>query len=103
MEAVSKLAIEVEDLDEPGLLEVASEAERLDREVQLEKLRLAYEWCVQHPATSESGTATWGDAGLAGFPTATHPWVVTARRVWRRSWRKSLVPRWVSPPSPRCR
>ena len=31
------------------------------------KLRFAYEWCVQHPATSETGTATWGDAGLPGL------------------------------------
>ena len=44
-----------------------AEAERRDREVQLEKLRLAYQWCVRHPATSESGTATWGDAGLPGL------------------------------------
>jgi len=35
--------------------------------VQRRKLRIAYEWCVRHPATSESGTATWGDAGLPGL------------------------------------
>ena len=35
--------------------------------VQLTKLRIAYEWCVRHPATVESGTATWGDAGLPGL------------------------------------
>ena len=35
--------------------------------MQLEKLRLAYQWCVQHPATSNTGPATWGDAGLPGL------------------------------------
>ena len=67
MEAISAASIEVEDLDPAGLLEAASEAERLDRMVQHRKLRIAYEWCLQHPATSESGTATWGDAGLPGI------------------------------------
>ena len=60
-------AIEVEDLDSSGLLEAASEVERLDREVQRRKLAIAYAWCVRHPATSESGTASWGDAGLPGL------------------------------------
>ena len=59
--------VEVEDLDDAGLLDAAAEAERRDREVQREKLRLAYQWCVRHPATSESGAATWGDAGLPGL------------------------------------
>ena len=66
MEAISAVAIEVEDLDDSALLEAASEAERWDRMVQRRKLRIAYEWCVRHPATAESGTATWGDAGLPG-------------------------------------
>ena len=67
MEAISAPAIEVEDLDNVGLLAAASEAERLDRMVQHRKLRVAYEWCVRHPATPETGTATWGDAGLPGL------------------------------------
>ena len=67
MEAISAAAIGVEDLDPAGVLARIADAERRDREVQLEKLRLAYQWCVQHPATSETGTATWGDAGLPGL------------------------------------
>ena len=67
MEAISAAAIEVEDLDDSGLLDAASEAERLDRQVQCHKLQIAYQWCIQHPATNESGTATWGDAGLPGL------------------------------------
>ena len=35
MEAISAAAVEVEDLDDAALLEAASEAERLDRQVQL--------------------------------------------------------------------
>ena len=67
MEAVSTAMIGVEDLDDSALLGAASEAERLDRTVQRRKLEIAYEWCVRHPATSESGAATWGDAGLPGL------------------------------------
>ncbi len=58
--------VEVEGLDDAGLLARVADAERRDREVQREKLRLAYQWCVRHPATPESGAATWGDAGLPG-------------------------------------
>jgi hypothetical protein len=58
---------DLDDLDDAGLLEAAAEAERRDRMVQREKLALAYQWCVRHPATSESGAATWGDAGLPGL------------------------------------
>src|SRR6187200_1776984 len=67
MEAITATAIGVEDLDPAGVLTRIADAERRDRIVQLEKLRLAYQWCIQHPATSESGTATWGDAGLPGL------------------------------------
>jgi hypothetical protein len=67
MEAINAVAIEVEDLDAAGVLARIADAQVRDREVQREKLRLAYQWCVQHPATGESGTATWGDAGLPGL------------------------------------
>ena len=67
MEAESVTAVGVEDLDPAGVLARIADAERRDREVQLEKLQLAYHWCVLHPATAESGTATWGDAGLPGL------------------------------------
>ena len=68
MEAVSTVAmIGVEDLDPAGVLTRIADAERRDREVQLEKLRLAYQWCIQHPATPSTGTATWGDTGLPGL------------------------------------
>ena len=66
MEAISAVAVEVEDLDAAGLLDAAA-AEPLDRSVQLTKLRIAYSWCVQHPVTAELGTAPWGDAGLPGL------------------------------------
>ena len=68
MEAESTVAmIEVEDLGASGVLSRLADAERRDREVQREKLWLAYQWCVLHPATAETGTATWGDAGLPGL------------------------------------
>ena len=67
MDAWSTVAVEVEDLDDSALLAAASDAEQADRFAQLTKLRIAYEWCVRHPATPESGAATWGDAGLPGL------------------------------------
>ena len=60
MEAISAVAIGVEDLDDSALLEAASEAERWDRMVQRRKLQIAYEWCVRHPATAGVG---YGDLG----------------------------------------
>ncbi len=60
-------AVGVEDLDHAGLLTRLADAEVRDREVQREKLELAYQWCVRHPATAETGAATWGDAGLPGM------------------------------------
>ena len=74
MEAMSAVAVEVEDLDAAGLLDAAAAAEPLDRLIQLTKLRIAYAWCVQHPVTAESGTAPWGDAGLPGLTNAWSPW-----------------------------
>ena len=104
MEAVSTVAmIEVEDLDPAGVLDLFADAERRDRVVQLEKLRLAYEWCVQHPATSETGTATWGDAGLPGLADCDASLGGDGTPAVARSWPRSWVPRWVSPPSRRCR
>ena len=103
MEAISGVAIGVEDLDDSALLDAASEAERWDRMVQRRKLQIAYEWCVRHPATDESGTATWGDAGLPGLvdcdaslggdgTPGVAPFVA-----------RSSAPRWASPRSRRCR
>lgn len=57
----------VEDLDSAGVLACASEAETAERRAGLGKLELALQWCVLHPATTESGAAAWGDAGLPGL------------------------------------
>ena len=57
----------VEDLDPAGVLACAGEAETAERRAGLGKLELALQWCVLHPATTESGAAVWGDAGLPGL------------------------------------
>jgi hypothetical protein len=57
----------VEDLDPAAVLAGASEAETAERRAGLAKLELALQWCVLHPATTESGAAVWGDAGLPGL------------------------------------
>ena len=67
MEAMSTAAIEVEDLDAPACSRLLPRPSDAIARSSSDKLRIAYEWCVQHPATSESGTATWGDAGLPGL------------------------------------
>ena len=103
MEAVSAAAIEVEDLDDAALLAAASEAERLDREVQLTQAAHRLPVVRAHPATVRVG---YGDLGRrrsarAGV-TATPPSAATAPRRWLRSWPRSSVPRWASRPSRRC-
>ncbi len=68
MEAMSTAAVEVEDLDPAGVLTRLADAEVRDRQVQR---REAASWpttgVVLHPATAETGAATWGDAGLPGL------------------------------------
>ena len=61
------LSTGVEDLDPAGVLACAGEAETAERRAGLGKLELALQWCVLHPATTESGAAVWGDAGLPGL------------------------------------
>ncbi len=56
----------VSDLDAELLLALAEDAEVKERQAIRAKLRLAAQWCVLHPATSETGPATWADAALPG-------------------------------------
>ena len=63
MEAISAPAIEVEDLDSSGLLEAASEAERLDRMVQHRKLAIAYPVVCRTPGHRR---VRYGDLGRHG-------------------------------------
>ena len=45
-----------------------ADAERRDREVQREKLQLAYQWCVQHPDDGRVGSLGGkGTPGVAPF------------------------------------
>ena len=60
--------VEVTDLDDVGLLDLARAVERRERAAARAKLRLAYQWCVSHPATEETGAASWGTPTLPGLP-----------------------------------
>ena len=40
--------------------------ERVRRQGDLDQLRLAYQWCVVHPATQDTGVAWWGHPRLPG-------------------------------------
>jgi hypothetical protein len=58
--------IEVSDLDADWLLALAEDAETQARAAERRKLRYAAQWCALHPATPETGPATWADASLPG-------------------------------------
>ncbi|MCW2791880.1 MAG: hypothetical protein JWO76_978, partial [Nocardioides sp.] len=55
--------VQLEDLDADWLLSLAADAETQTRVAERNKLRVVAQWCVLHPATHETGAATWADAG----------------------------------------
>ena len=59
--------VEVDDLDADWLLALAEDAETAARVAERRKLRLAAQWCVLHPATVDTGAATWADSGAAAL------------------------------------
>ena len=56
----------VEDLDPDRVLALLEEKKYASRADERDKLRLAAQWCVLHPATTESGVATWSGDALPG-------------------------------------
>ncbi|NYD42284.1 HNH endonuclease signature motif containing protein [Nocardioides panaciterrulae] len=61
--------VELDELDAAGLLSVL-EGDRLrGRGVERDKLRVAAQWCVLHPATADAGVACWDPSGLPGVLT----------------------------------
>jgi len=56
----------VEDLGPDALLAELTANDRVRREADLRQLQLAYQWCVLHPATEDTGTAWWGHPRLPG-------------------------------------
>ncbi len=59
--------VEVEDLGAASLLELAKAVNHRERIETRNKLRLAYQWCVLHPATEESGVETPVGPSLSGL------------------------------------
>ena len=57
----------VDELDEDWLLVLLADKETAAREAERGKLRLAGQWCALHPATADTGVATWSDTGLPGM------------------------------------
>ncbi|MGI8645703.1 MAG: HNH endonuclease signature motif containing protein [Nocardioides sp.] len=53
----------VDDLGPDALLAALTDADRRERQAARDKLLLAYQWCVLHPATADTGVATWGSSG----------------------------------------
>ena len=79
MSQAAHTASGVDDLGPDALLAALTDADRREREAARDKLMLAYQWCVLHPATTDTGVATWGgdphleaDESLGGEGT---PWV----------------------------
>jgi len=58
--------VAVEDLDDDQLLAVLEHKRTEARAAERGKLRLAAQWCARHPATADTGVATWGGASLPG-------------------------------------
>lgn len=56
----------VEDLDPAALLTALTANDRVRRQADLRELELAYQWCVLHPATEDTGVAWWGHPRLPG-------------------------------------
>ena len=56
----------VEDLDDAGVLAALVAAEERGRAAERDKLRLGLVWCAAHPATVDTGVASWGPGGVAG-------------------------------------
>src|SRR6476469_3808852 len=58
--------VAVEDLDDDQLLAVLEQRKLDTRASERSKLRVAAQWCVVHPATADTGVATWGGPSLPG-------------------------------------
>src|SRR6476661_4883817 len=58
--------VEIEDLDADGLLGLLEQRKLDTRASERGKLRVAAQWCAVHPATADTGVATWGGASLPG-------------------------------------
>ncbi len=54
----------LDDLAPEALLDALADADRQVREGEREKLRIAHQWAVLHPATADTGVATWGGDSL---------------------------------------
>ncbi len=54
----------LDDLDPSALLDLLADADRRERAAARDKLLIAHQWAVLHPATAESGVSTWGGEAL---------------------------------------
>ena len=53
----------VDDLGPDALLAPSRTPRYAAAQAELDQLQLAYQWCLLHPATPDTGTATWGGDG----------------------------------------
>jgi len=63
MSSTATAASGVDDLGPEALLAAVRDNARVRREADLRQLQLAYQWCVLHPATADTGVAVWGGDG----------------------------------------
>ena len=54
----------LDDLSPEALLDLLADADRRERTAARDKLLIAHQWAVVHPATAESGVSTWGGEAL---------------------------------------
>src|SRR6476659_11231147 len=65
--------VALDDASDDWLLELLGDKESQSRQAERGKLRIAAQWCATHPATSETGAATWADASLPGLRQCDEP------------------------------
>ena len=54
----------LDDLSPEALLDLLADADHRERAAARDKLLIAHQWAVLHPATAESGVSTWGGEAL---------------------------------------
>ena len=54
----------LEDLSPEALLDLLADADQRERTAARDKLLIAHQWAVVHPATEDSGVSTWGGEAL---------------------------------------
>ena len=76
-----------------ALLDLLADADHRERAAALDKLLIAHQWAVLHPATADSGVSTWGGEALLADESLGGRGAPRSRRTHPNPWRSC----WGSP------